>query len=88
MPGKYPASQHSPCKCRHDCLFAQTEEYFEAGAGTVILPERLVVDRQDYRNGKKLPPCPLNGYGIYSDADYKEINALLHEMAEGSTPAY
>lgn len=86
-PGKCPASPYCPCKCRYDCLFARTEEYFEAGAGTVILPERLVVDRQDYHNSEKLPPCPLNGYGIYSDEDYKEIDALLHEMAEDGAPA-
>ncbi len=76
------------CRCRYDCLYERTGEYFDAGAGTVVLPERLVVDRWNWRNDKPLPPCPLDGYGIYSEADHKEIDDLLHEMAENDASAF
>lgn len=74
-------------RCRYDCLYERTGEYFDAGAGTVLLPERLVVDRWNWRDDKPLPPCPLDGYGIYSEADHKEIDDLLHEMAEHDASA-
>lgn len=77
--GECPAG---PCgrRCRLDCLFEKTDAYYYSGAGTIVLPERIVTNRCSLFDDKELPDCPLHEYDIYSVADYREMEEMLHDM--------
>lgn len=67
-------------KCRKDVLFEKTDAYYYSGAGIIVLPERIVINRCSLFDDKELPTCPLHEYDIYSVADYQEMERMLHDM--------
>lgn len=67
-------------KCRYDCLFQKTDAYYYSGAGIINLPKGIITGRWSLFDDRNLPPCPLKEYDIYSDADYQDMEYILHEL--------
>ncbi len=64
-------------KSREDALFEKTDDYFYSGLGIIDLPHKMILCRTSYPDKEKLPPCPLEGCGIYSNAQYAQMDKLI-----------
>lgn len=64
-------------KSREDALFAKTDDYFYSGLGIIDLLHKKIICRTSYPDSEKLPPCALDGYDIYSNAEYAQMETEL-----------